>query len=107
MIVCRNLARGLMAKHYDLNVYAENVTRVIMYTGEDSWSSCLDTIPPDLVLPYLEYLRAEVEACDFKPFPGGSLFGGESDADIERTKLELRPKYVALVAFAKNKLGTA
>ncbi len=104
VVVCRNLARGLLLKHYDFHAYAENVTRVMIYAGEDSWSSCLDTIPPDLVPPYLQYLRAEVEACDFKPFPGDSLFGGELEVDIERIKLELRPKYVAHVEFAKSKL---
>ncbi len=102
-IACKDLARGLTANHYDFYVYADNITSILIHTEKKYWSACLDTLPPDVVQPYLDFLHTEVEACDFQPFPGGSLFGGESDADIEKIKLELWPKYVVFVQFAKNK----
>ncbi len=104
VISCRDLARGLAAQHYEFDVYALNITIILIDEENEHRSACLDTIRSDLVPLYLEYLRSEVEACDFKPDPGIFLYGGESESDIERVKLEMRPRYVSLVTFAKNRL---
>jgi hypothetical protein len=103
-IGCKDLLKGYLRGIFEFDDYAGNITRIMMGTKEEFWGSCLDTIPPDVVPLYLCYLRDEIEACDFKPFPYIYLFGLESDDEIERTKTDLRPKYVALVSFAKSRL---
>ena len=103
---CRNLLEGYLQKIFDFSDYAYNITAIMIGTKEEYWSSCLNTIPPDVVARYLEYLHEEIEAQDFKPFPYIYIFGSESDAEIEKTKMQLRPKYVALVEFTKRNLNS-
>jgi hypothetical protein len=105
VVDCRDLARSLAANHFEFDVYALNITLILIDEENKLWSACLDAVPGDVVPLYLEYLHAEIESCDFKPHPGPFMYGGESDADIERVKLKMRPRYVELVRFVRNKFA--
>jgi hypothetical protein len=104
--ICKNDARDFSRKLYNFNEYALAFTNCVVDGAQEVWSECFDTIPSGLDRLYLDYLETYVVSCDFEPDPRWFLFPHQQhiDEDIESKKKELRPKYIALVAFARGYL---
>ena len=102
---CKDLARGLEAGHFEANVYFESITLVMVDSSRQGWGACIGTILPELAQSYLNWLRENIEDCDYKPHPWAFLFGSDSLSYIEQKKAELKPKYVTLVAKVKKNLA--
>jgi hypothetical protein len=101
---CENCASAFARGLYSFDEYASDFTTSIVDGYQDTWRECFDTMPHELAQNYLDYLETNVVSCDYQPYPAAFLFPRHIDGYIESKKKELRPKYIALVAFAKNYL---
>jgi hypothetical protein len=94
--LCRRYHRFFERGVLTLDEYQQGVTQRIIGAPDELMRSCVETIPPTLLVDYRDYLRELLVPADFKPSPIYHLAGPFTPDRIESKKVELRPKYLAL-----------
>jgi hypothetical protein len=93
---CLKLARLLVAGRITFEEYADNATLAIASGPSADIARCVESIPPGFADAFLAHLQDTLEPVDFMPCPRPFLAGNASDEAIERTRRELRPRYLQL-----------
>jgi hypothetical protein len=78
--------------------YADILTMYFVFGHRGPMEEYINSIPPELVGRYLEYLRALLEPADFMPLTPTSSFvmPSASGAELEAKRHEMRGAYVRL-----------
>jgi hypothetical protein len=100
---CRRLANQFIAGRITFEEYAPNVTLAIVSAPDGDIPLCVESVPPDIAASYADYLRSTLEPVDFLPCPRPFLAGGVSEEVIERTRRQLRDKYLRLYQLMRER----
>jgi hypothetical protein len=106
LIMSENSAWGFKRGLISSEKYFFSFTLGLLDGSEETWDQCFETIPPEIDRQaYLKYLQEEIEACDFEPYPITQVFEYYTEEQVNMVKQEWKPKYMAIVAFARRRLG--
>jgi hypothetical protein len=93
---CQKLARFLRSGKISFDDYASTVMMHLVCATDDNLSACVESIPPEYASAFVDYVRAELEPVDFMPSPGAFIVDFSVPGIEDRTKRELRPRYLRL-----------
>ena len=92
---CLKYLRMLEEERLTFEEYGQLITLRLFDVPDGSMRLCLETIPPGFLPAYRKYLHNLLIPVDFMPSPV-AFVARFTPEDIERTRRELRPKYVAI-----------
>lgn len=93
---CQKLARLLFAGKISFEEYAYNMMLALVCASAVDLPTCVESIPAGYEDALANYLRAELEPVDFMPSPGAFIVDFSVPGIEDRTKRELRPRYLRL-----------
>ena len=106
LIISENFATAFRRGQINEEEFFFNFTNGLLSGSEETWDQCIETIPQEIDRrSYLRYLRDEIEAHDFEPYPILHVFPHYTDEEVAMVKQDLKPKYIAIVSFVRRRLG--
>lgn len=84
--------------------YAQNLADSAVAACDDCMHSLVDDIPGPLVVSLFDSLKQFLEPVDFMPYPGPFIPGVASQEEIDRTKCQLRNKYIFIYKIIMNRV---
>ena len=101
---CSRYSKHLHSGLLTFEEYGDKVTTTLIGTQSEYIPRCLDTIPPEVLGRYAEYLRAMLIPVDFMPHPFIFFMEKNTEAERERLKRLRRPQYIAIYEGVLSRL---